>query len=223
MSAKTYLAKGMPNTLLMNAVKQDSSLDAVLIDLDSCLLDFFGVFLPKLNAFTGENLTEQDFHSFNIDEVADISYQDVMHLLNTSDYMLNMSPFARTLEFLQACRAKGLRVVLSTSRVFDPICYTHTFENLKQLGFDYEELHLVSGNKWETKSDPNIRYVLYFDDSPTHLQNYFDAKDRGEEVPLMICAPKIPYNERFHTERSDLKYLDLRDYSINFESLIPQC
>lgn len=223
MSAKDYLAKAIPNTIVLNAVKDDTPLDAALIDLDSCLLDFFGAFLPVLNKFTGEQLTEADFHSFNIDEVADIVYADVVHLLETSDYMLNMEPFIRTLEFLHLCRAKGLRIVLSTSRVFHDICYKHTLANLKQLGFDFEELHLVSGNKWEYKSDPNVRYIMYFDDSPTHIENYFAAKERGEEVPLMMFAPKIPYNQYLHDTRADLKYLDLRDQSIDMESLIPQC
>lgn len=223
MSAKDYLVPNMPDTVCLVNVKSDSPLDAVLIDLDSCALDFFETFLPILNDFTGGDTKESDFHSFNIDEVADISREDVMHLLCESDYMLAMKPFARTVEFLKTCQAKGLRIVFSTSRVFAPHCYSHTLTNLTRLGIEFEELHLVRGNKWETKSDSNIRYVMYFDDSPTHIQRYFEAKDRGEEVPLMMCAPILPYNAELHQNRLDLKYLDLRDHSIDFESLIPQC
>lgn len=223
MSETSYLKADMPDTIVLNGVRKDSPLDSVLIDLDSCLLDFFGTFLPILNEYTGKEFTEDDFHVFDINVVANISVSEVMMLLSETKYMLEMKPFARTLEFINTCRQNGLRTVLSTSRVFAKHCTDHTLKNLQALGLEFEELHLVRGNKWETKSAPDIRYVMYFDDSPTHIGNYFAAKERGEEVPIMMCAPILPYNKHFHDSRSDLKHLDLRDHSIDFATLIPQC
>lgn len=223
MSEASYLKADMPDTIILNGVHDDLPMDAALIDLDSCLLDFFGSFLPILNEYTGKEFTEQDFYVFDIDKVAGISVSEVMMLLSETKYMLEMKPFARTVEFLNSCRQKGLRTVLSTSRVFAKHCTDHTLKNLQTLGLVFDELHLVRGNKWETKYIPDIRYVLYFDDSPSHIGNYFSAKERGDEVPLMMCAPILPYNKHFHETRNDLKYLDLRDESIDFATLIPQC
>lgn len=221
MSETSYLKANMPDTIVLNYDLDNLPLDSVLIDLDSCLLDFFGSFLPILNGYTGKEFTEDDFHVFDINVVANISVAEVMMLLSETKYMLEMKPFARTLEFIETCTKKGLRIVLSTSRVFAKHCTDHTLENLRSLGLKFDELHLVRGNKWETKSAPDIRYVMYFDDSPTHIGNYFAAKERGEEVPSMMCAPILPYNKHFHDSRMDLMYLDLRDPSLSFEDILP--
>ena len=214
-----YSTNPLPNTLLMVDI-EDQSYESVLIDLDSCLLDFFGSFLPHLNAYTGKEFKVSDFYSFAIDEIANITREEVTNLLIECGYMLNMAPFSRTLEFIEHLRASGRRIVLSTSRVFDEICLEHTRKNLEMLGIYHNELHLVTGHKWNFKSDPRIKYIAYFDDAPHHIESYFSDKAKGVEVPDIICSPKLPYNLHLHA-KYPIAHLDLEDNSIDFEQVIP--
>lgn len=173
---------------------------AILVDIDSTILDIDPLMVASLDAEFGISLPEN--HEYNLLKYYKCTIEELISGLVRSNYMDDSLPYAKTLEFINYYKELGYGIVLSTSRTFSQCCIDRTIANLERNGIYYDELHLTRNVKWKNKPfNKDVVYELYFDDAPYHIENFLLGKDVGDpNCPELLFVNKFYYNAKFFAE-----------------------